>query len=774
MPVVGIPVHYLKESIGPQSDTGSLIESDKLVSVLQSMGCDIEEFAELKRFQCKSCDAYNEVTENEGAPASCEQCGLSFKDNPTALIEAGTVESIRMDLLAVRPDIFDPGGLGRAVRMYLSDPSGAAAKDEQSKSISTIPDLTPSSITITIDPAYKTQSLGRPFITAAVIRGLVLTSDRIRILMKLQENLQWALGRDRKRAAIGMYDLAKLNGTQFSYTQVAPEGVSFAPLGEKAPATPKAILAGHPKGKHYAHLLKPFDHYPLLSDEADAAGVSRVLSMPPIINADACRLQVGTDPVDIVIDVTGPSQRIIDRCLNILVCNIFELVPGITVEAVRIVSSDGKASEKPDLRPQAVTLKTSYAPSVIGIALDESEQRALLTRMGHTVSCSAPASASSGAATSSSDDVFQVNVPAYRTDIMHPVDLVEDIAIAYGYDNITTAPPATFTRASELPINARSNALRKRLTGMSLFEVINLPLTSVDKHYDALGLPTDNRAILLKNPISTEQTLIRTHLVSGLLETLQANADHPLPQGIFEIGDVGLVLPGSLTSGSRQRINPTTSTNSAITAGSSNRTNSIKPNTVSSKNGASSDNTSENSAAPRTMSSGPGASSNIIPNDTNAAEYRRLAVALIGSEIGYASIRPILEALMRELKLDLSTPALDSLLVVTDPAISNTVDVSLGSTTGDASLGSAAVGTALGSAAVTTTNEPASPSSGYSAYTLLYIPGRCARIVCSGINGAPANVTIGHIGEIHPRILSHYKLSHPTALFELNLSAILR
>lgn len=664
MPVVGIPVDYLKRCIGPQDNGRETIDSDRLVGVLHSMGCDIEEFAELKRFRCAACESFSEVTENEGTPATCEQCGLSFKDNPDALVDAGTVESIRMDLLAVRPDIFDPGGLGRAVRAYISAPTD---DDIGNPTTATVPTLAPASYTVTIDPAFGERPLGRPHITAAIVRGLTLTSDRIRIFMKLQENLHWALGRDRKRAAIGMYDLSQLNGSQFRYTQVAPEELTFAPLGKPNAATPKDILLNHPKGKHYAQLLDGHDHYPLLIDEPDSSGQTRVLSMPPIINADACRLRVSDNPADVFIDVTGPSQRIIDRCLNILVCNIRALAPEVTIEAVTI-DTVGSTRTTPDLSPQQVTLASDYAPRVIGLELASAEQQKLLSRMGHSSVCSEASSNGVG-------DIL-VEVPAYRTDIMHPVDLVEDIAIAYGYDNIPAKPLATYTRAQEMPLSARSNTLRRQLTGLSFFETISLPLSSENRHYEALSLAVDDRAVLLTNPISSEQTLVRTHLVSGLLETLQANADHPLPQQFFEIGDVSLVIPDSMVSGARQMLHHNAVDNTAIDK-------TVIHNTV-------------------------------IHNDTDAAEYRRLAACMIGSDIGYASIRPVIEAIVRDLGLDLATPALDA----------------------------------------------------SATWHALYIPGRAAHIVIGGQQ-------IGHIGEIHPQHLEHYKLSHPVALFEIDLERLL-
>jgi phenylalanyl-tRNA synthetase beta chain len=225
--------------------------------------------------------------------------------------DLGRVAVVRMDALPVRPDIFDPGGLVRALRGLLGEEVGLKHYESA-----------PPVLSVHVDPALALSSSYRPFIRCAVVRGLDLDEVGLRQVMKLQELLHWALGRDRKLASIGVYALAGLK-ERISYRAVHPDELSFVPLqsADGRALTPRQILAEHPKGQAYAHLLKDHERFPLLVDEA-----GQVLSMPPIINSHATRLTEGRH--DVFIDVTGVTERAVDKALHTLVTSLLELFPG--------------------------------------------------------------------------------------------------------------------------------------------------------------------------------------------------------------------------------------------------------------------------------------------------------------------------------------------------------------------------------------------------------------------------------------------------------------
>lgn len=512
MPVIGIPVDLLLQRVNTRVERGQLVEH------LQHLGCDVEGYATMRRFACGRCGNLMEITETENPPVLCDRCGADFKASPESLSAAGEKDVVRMELLAVRPDMFDPGGLARVLRNYfkesLESPSYASTASDYRV-------------------AVERDLAQRPYIACAVVRNLNLDDDKIRVIMKLQENLHWALGRDRKRASIGVYDLDTLQGTRFRYGSVGPEELEFAPLGYASEErwTPKRVLAEHPKGVAYARLLTHMQRYPILYDEKD-----QVMALIPVINSESTK--VSKSSTNFFVDVTGLEERIVDKTLNTIVTSMLELDPGATLETVRIDYPD-HPKVTPDLSPQQATLNPQTAVSRLGIDLDRAGVIECLQRMGHRVQDNG-----SGA--------LGVEVPAYRNDILHEVDLIEDVAIAYGYHNIVPSLVPTLTVGQEQPLEARSQAARACLTGLGYLEVLTLILSNEAAQYDGLGRPRRDDHVVILHPISQDQTMVRVSLIPGLLDTLSANTDHELPQRIFEIGNVSL-LDDSETGASEKR-----------------------------------------------------------------------------------------------------------------------------------------------------------------------------------------------------------------------------
>lgn len=561
-----------------------VVDEQSVVEQFARLGCEVDEVATIQQYRCAVCGKIIERTEAQGAPLSCSNCGTDFRDRPDAASPLGESRVVRLDMLAVRPDIFDPGGMARYMRGFLGVQTG----------LSDYPVAAPQ-IAVEVDPRLSSDESYRPCIACAVIRNVKLDDELIKTLMNLQEDLHWALGRNRKLASIGVYDLDTLTGETFHYDAVAPDELRFVPLGfdPASPAsnlTPAEILEKHKTGVAFAHLLKGMSRYPLLRD-----GRGTVLSMPPIINSEATRVTLETR--QFFCDVTGLSQRTVDRALNILVTSLKELMPQIDIEAVRIDAPDGPRAT-PDLSPTPMQLSVREAADTIGLELDAATLRDLLERMGHGVGHpSAPQAPARGSTAPTPPahapaDTLTVRVPAWRNDVMHPVDLIEDAAIAYGYDNLTPQLVPTFTIGRPREIEEQSAIARKVLVGLGFHQVMTLPLTSEAATFDKWGLPRPDgvgpdrdrpavdrpdgdrpaaqehagqsdaaspgaltaQAVLIENPISSEQTMARVSLLPGLMETLAINKQYDLPQLLFEIGDVGLVDPQAETGAAQRRL----------------------------------------------------------------------------------------------------------------------------------------------------------------------------------------------------------------------------
>ncbi|MDY0001976.1 MAG: phenylalanine--tRNA ligase subunit beta [Polyangia bacterium] len=523
MPVVGIPVSLLEARMGGDLPKNELIEE------LQRLGCDVEGFATLTRFKCLRCGNILEITETQDPPALCRRCGMDFTASPSLRLDLGPSEVIRMELLAVRPDMFDPGGLARTLRGYLGRQRGLASYP-----------LGEVAARVTVDPALSTPACPRPAIACAVIRGIALSDDLIKVLMNLQENLHWALGRDRKHASIGVYDLGSLPAGDLRYRAVGLDEKRFVPLGfdpedPAAALTPRQILELHPKGVEFARLLSGFEKAPLLED-----GSGGVLSMPPIINSEHTRVKDGS--TSLFIDVTGTNRRLVGRALNVLVTSLAELCPEISISPVTIAYPDGEVLT-PDFTPQEVILGVEDTARLLGVDLDADSLRDLLVRMGHDVE---QAAAGPGAGS------LLVHVPAYRNDILHPRDLMEDAAIAYGYHRIHPVLVPTMTVGGERPVEGLARAVREAMCGLGFLEVMTLQLTSEEVAFDAMRLGREGEQVTVEHPISSEQTMLRESLAPGLLQTLAVNAHREYPQRIFEVGEVTR-LAGTETGAAESR-----------------------------------------------------------------------------------------------------------------------------------------------------------------------------------------------------------------------------
>lgn len=507
------------------------LSPDEMVSTLQELGCDVEGYATLRRFACERCQFLMEITETENPPVECQACGHDFKACPQDLSERGTSDVIRMELLAVRPDMFDPAGLARTLRGYLEEFIGPVVYP-----------IDPPQVTVTIQAELLDEhnEAYRP-IGCAVVRGAELDEDRIKVLMKLQENLHWAMGRDRKRASIGVYDLGSLDPNRgIRYGLCEPEALCFVPLGRTEEMTPKRILEEHVKGRDYAHLLAGRESYPLLSGFC-SDGSDLVMAFIPIINSEATK--VTQQSQDLFIDVTGLEERLVSKILHTILTSILELCPGSRAEYVTLQAGDRFWKQTPNLEPQEMMLEARFPARRIGVEIPDVDVPRYLGRMGHGVE-------------ELGEGKLLVKVPAYRNDILHPVDLVEDVAIAYGYHHITPSLVPTFTVGVETARGAMMNRARQVLTGLGYLEVLTLILSNEGDQFLKLRRSNHDNYVKLLHPISLEQTMVRTSLLPGLLDTLSVNVDQSLPQYIFEVGRVSF-LDATTEVGAREELRVT-------------------------------------------------------------------------------------------------------------------------------------------------------------------------------------------------------------------------
>lgn len=365
-------------------------------------------------------------------------------------------------------------------------------------------------IVLTVD---KSVAEVRPYVVSAVVRGLNINYECIRELMAMQEALHWMVGRDRKKASIGVHNLDAVE-PPFSYVTCAPNEIKFVPLDKTEKMTPQEVLEKHEKGMAYKSEVDWASRYPLIVDRN-----GDVLSFPPIINGELTR--VGEDTRNLFIDVTGTELNAISRSLNVLVTALADM--GGIIETVPVEYSD-QVLVTPDLTPQKMKLHVDYSNERLGLNFSEAQTIESLQK-------------SRLDAKKVEKGILDVTIPAYRTDILHEIDLVEEVAIGYGFFNLTPTKPATVTTGKQHRVSEVAADVRQIMVGLGFVEALNFVLANELDHYQKMRRKAEG-LVTLANPVSTEYSIIRNDLLPSLMKNLADSKHHVFPQQMFEVSDV--------------------------------------------------------------------------------------------------------------------------------------------------------------------------------------------------------------------------------------------
>ena len=410
--------------------------------------------------------------------------GLSELGAPSEYEEE--TKKIITELTPNRPDWYSMEGLARALRAYYGKghPKYAARKSDY---------------LVVVDPSVAKI---RPYTACAAVKGLKFNDQRITDVVLLQEKLLGTLGRRVKKFGIGIYPLHAIK-FPVKYTTMEPEEIRYIPLGHEKKMSAKEIIANHKKGQQYGHLIKDYDRYPVFVDAEN-----NVMALIPIVNsAETGKIDTATQ--DIFIEVTGTDINACKAALNIMVCTFADM--GGTVYEVKIKSGKG-IDWTPDLGERKVQFDLKRTGGVLGIDLKESEASKLLERMGYGY------------------EKGVVIVPPYRADVLGWIDILEDIAIAYGYNNFKFSLPGFFTAGGK---RTETDELDEVMRGMGFLELKTFILTNRQK-LEVVG--HEGNLVEIVNPSSEEYTVARPNLVASFLEVLANNKMKGLPQRFYEIG----------------------------------------------------------------------------------------------------------------------------------------------------------------------------------------------------------------------------------------------
>ncbi len=418
-------------------------------------------------------------------------------------------EADRLDRLSVE-------GIARSLRYHYGDTRGVY-----------VPDTNSAEWTINVEDVPDE----RPCVTGAVIRGVDLDEDALDSLIQLQEKLHATMGRKRAKGAIGIHDLAMLKGESVSgedgptgrsitYTGIEPDGDTFVPLDDDAERTPAEVLTEHPTGEQYADLLENYDRYPAIYDDIG------MFSFPPVINGR--RTEVSTDSRELFVELTGTDQWTIDRMCAII-CYALD-ARGATVEDVNVEYADTELV-RPDFEVRTKRVPHERVETLLGINFEPDEVVDLAERAGLD------------AEPEGGDELtYEVEIPPYRVDVLHPVDVVDDIGRAYGFNNLVPRYPDVGTIGGRTETSRLEAAIRETLVGLGFEDLLNFNMTNEADNFERMRISPDDDVVgaaapaTIDEPYSEDFTILRTWALPSLVSVLENNTHRSYPQNLAEIG----------------------------------------------------------------------------------------------------------------------------------------------------------------------------------------------------------------------------------------------
>lgn len=475
-------------------------------------------------------------TDNE-FEALCFQFGLELDDITSEkkmhMKERGSTEEnanlsdevvYKIDLPANRYDLCSCEGLSLALRVFLG-----LMPTPHFEVLNKAAPL----YTMKVKPSVKNI---RSYVVCAVLKNITFNTNSYKSFIDTQEKLHATLARNRTLASVGTHDLDKIeNNHQFLYTARRREEISFVPLRETTVlhCAGDGLAEFYRNDRHigkYVPLISKFSHYPLIMDSAG----KNVLSLPPIINSRYSAISEQTK--NIFIDCTAPDHRKACMLVNQLIYAFSQYCEKpYTVEAVKVeyedepAPGDTKVVITPDFDSVEMVVSAQKAKDRIGHNIgDAKECASLLKRMMFGIK-------------DISEDNITVSVPAFRTDVFGPSDLIEDIGISFGYDNITYQECSTRGAVTQAPVSKVSNLIRQEMAFAGYTELLTFSLCSRDDAFLHLQREDNDIAVHIEKPKTMEFQICRPSLMPGILKTLSANKSAPLPLRFFEVADVVLL-----------------------------------------------------------------------------------------------------------------------------------------------------------------------------------------------------------------------------------------
>ena len=359
---------------------------------------------------------------------------------------------------------------------------------------------------IKVDPSV---SKIRPFVTGVIARNGTINDETIKQLMNMQEDLHFGIGRKRKKSSIGLHDLDRIS-FPLNYT-TSTRGHSFVPLNSESKHTIDQILSETEVGKNYGWILGDSKNVPII---VDSEGTT--ISFPPIINASVTA--VTTKTKNVLVEVTSLDKDAAEDMLSVVVA----ILQMAGFEIIQLTISGGKNST-PRLNSRKIQYDARLTEQILGLNISPSAMTSSLKK------CRLDAI--------QKGTKIQCTIPRYRFDVFGPMDIVEEIALGYGIDNLTPKLSPSQKLGEKSLMTKKLEIVSKITVGFGFTEALNSSLTSKKILFDFLNRDSSQMISVIDSK-SQEHTILRDTILPGLIENLSKNIHESYPQKLFEVGTV--------------------------------------------------------------------------------------------------------------------------------------------------------------------------------------------------------------------------------------------
>jgi len=409
-------------------------------------------------------------------------------------IESQEGDSVRVEFSPNRPDYSTDFGIALGLQGLLGIKTGILKTNVKKKG----------NYQIKVD---SSTSKIRPFVTGIIAKNGSIDDDSIKQLMNMQEDLHFGIGRKRKKSSIGLHDLDKIS-FPLKYTTTDRKH-KFIPLNSDTESTISEILQNTDVGQNYGNILGQSSKIPIIRDTD-----GNTISFPPIINS--ALTTVTSETKNILVEVTGIDKQSAEDMLAVVTAVLENA--GFEIYQLKI---SGSKNSTPTLASRSITIDSDLTNRILGLNLSPSSIISCLKK------CRLDAKLK--------NKRIECSIPRYRFDIFGPMDLVEEVALGFGIDNLDPTLPVSQNVGSKHSITEKLDNSSLVMVGLGFIEALNSSLTSKQILYEMTNKNSSD-IISVTGSKSQDHTILRDSIIPGLLENLSSNVHETYPQKLFESG----------------------------------------------------------------------------------------------------------------------------------------------------------------------------------------------------------------------------------------------